>query len=118
MAKIQLKSDNINPFVRLFSILNIFNHGGLRFVIDSHLGQRCMTKTAFIHGDMFASMFGRYLCDCIKDVMEIESFWDNTTISASVHLMLSSGLCCTSPRTASHMRAVRSSLTTSMWTRR
>lgn len=77
MAKIQLKSDNINPFVRLFSILNIFNHSGLRFVIDSHLGQLCMIKAAFIHGDMFASMFGRYLCDCIKDVMEIESFWDN-----------------------------------------
>ena len=40
MAKIQLKSDNINPFGGLFSILNIFNRGGLRSVIDRPLGRR------------------------------------------------------------------------------
>lgn len=40
MAKIQLKSDNINPFGGLFSILNIFNRGGLRSVIDQPLGRR------------------------------------------------------------------------------
>ena len=44
MAKIQLKSDNINPFGGLFSILNIFNRSGLRSVIDQHLGWRGMTK--------------------------------------------------------------------------
>ena len=73
MAKIQLKSDNINPFGGLFSIPNIFNRSGLRSVIDQHLGRRGMTKTAFTHGDVFASMFDSYLCggDCIEDVMDI-----------------------------------------------
>ena len=47
MAKIQLKSDNINPFGGLFSILNIFNRSGLRSVVDRHLGRRGMTKAAF-----------------------------------------------------------------------
>ena len=56
MAKIQLKSDDINPFGGLFSILNIFNRSGLRSVIDRHLGRRGMTKAAFTHGDVFASM--------------------------------------------------------------
>ena len=62
MAKTQLKSDGINPFGGLFSILNIFNRSGLRTVIDQHLGRRGMTKAAFTHGDVFASMFGSYLC--------------------------------------------------------
>lgn len=30
MAKIQLKSDNINPFGGLFSILDIFSRSGLQ----------------------------------------------------------------------------------------
>lgn len=79
MARIQLKSDNINPFGGLFSILNIFNRSGLRSVIDQNLGRRDMTKAAFTHGDVFASMFGSYLCggDCIEDVMEIKPFWNN-----------------------------------------
>lgn len=33
MAKIQLKSDNINPFGGLFSILDIFNRSGLQSVL-------------------------------------------------------------------------------------
>lgn len=79
MAKIQLKSDNINPFGGLFSILNQFDRSGLRAVIDRHLGRRGMTKAAFTYGDVFASMFGSYLCggDCIEDVMEIKPFWDD-----------------------------------------
>lgn len=38
-----------------------------------------MTKAAFTHGDVFASMFDSYLCggDCIEDVMDIKPFWDN-----------------------------------------
>ena len=40
MAKIQLKSDNINPFGGLFSIFNQFDRSGLRQVIDGHLGRR------------------------------------------------------------------------------
>lgn len=38
-----------------------------------------MTKAAFTHGDVFASMFGSYLCggDCIEDMMEIKPFWNN-----------------------------------------
>ena len=79
MAKIQLKSDNINPFGGLFSIFSMFNRSGLRSVIDGHLGKRGATKAAFTHGDVFASLFGSYLCggDCIEDVMDIKSFWDN-----------------------------------------
>ena len=79
MAKIQLKSDNINPFGGLFSIFNQFDRSGLRQVIDEHLGRRGATKAAFTHGDVFASMFGSYLCggDCIEDVMDIKPFWDN-----------------------------------------
>ncbi|HBH08938.1 MAG TPA: IS1380 family transposase, partial [Rikenellaceae bacterium] len=58
MAKIQLKSDNINPFGGLFSIFRMFDRSGLRSVIDGHLGRRGRTKAAFTHGDVFASMFG------------------------------------------------------------
>ena len=79
MAKIQLKSDNINPFGGLFSIFKQFTSSGLRSVIDDHLGKRGSTKAAFTHGDVFASMFGSYLCggDCIEDVMDIKPFWDD-----------------------------------------
>ena len=79
MAKIQLKSDNINPFGGLFSILSMFNRSGLRSVIDGHLGQRGRAKAAFTHGDVFASMFSGPLCggDCIEDVMDIKPFRDN-----------------------------------------
>ncbi len=78
MAKIQLKSDNINPFGGLFSIFNQFDRSGIRSVIDGHLGKRGSTSAAFTHGDVFASMFGSYLCggDCIEDVMDIKPFWD------------------------------------------
>ena len=46
MAKIQLKSDNINPFGGLYSIFNQFDRSGLRSVIDEHLGKRGTTKAA------------------------------------------------------------------------
>lgn len=46
MAKIQLKSGDINPFGGLFSILNIFNRSGLRAVIDQHLGWRGLRPCA------------------------------------------------------------------------
>ena len=38
-----------------------------------------MTKAALTYGDVFALMFGSYLCggDCIEDVMEIKPFWDD-----------------------------------------
>ena len=44
MAKIQLKSDNINPFGGLFSILKQFDRSGLRRTIDSTLGKRAAKK--------------------------------------------------------------------------
>ena len=53
MAKIQLKSDNINLFGGLFSILDIFNRSGLQSVIDRHLGRRGMARAAFTHGHQF-----------------------------------------------------------------
>ena len=40
MAKIQLKSDNINPFGGLFSNFKQFDRSGLRLTIDSALGKR------------------------------------------------------------------------------
>ena len=78
MAKVQIKSDTINPFGGLFSIFRQFDRSGLRSVIDNHLGKRGSTKAAFSHGDVFASLFGSYLCggDVIEDVMEIKPFWD------------------------------------------
>ena len=63
MAKIQLKSDNINPFRGLFSIFKQFDRSGLRQTIDSALGKRGTTKAAFTYGDVFVSLFGSYLCD-------------------------------------------------------
>lgn len=79
MAKLQIKSDNINPFGGLFSIIKQFGHCGLRKTIDDALGRRGSTKAAFTHGDVFASLFANYLCggDCIEDVMDIKPFWDN-----------------------------------------
>ena len=67
MAKIQLKSDSINPFGGLFSIFKQFDRSGLRQTIDSALGKRGTNKAAFSYGDVFASLFGSYLCggDCI-----------------------------------------------------
>lgn len=78
MAKVQLKSDNINPFGGLFSISSLFDRSGIRKVVDSTLGRRGSTKAAFSYGDVFLSIFVNYLCggDCIEDVMGIKSFWD------------------------------------------
>ena len=78
MAKVQIKSDTINPFGGLFLIFNQFNRSGVRSVIDKHLGKRGLTKAAFSHGDVFTSLFGNYLCggDVIEDVMEIKPIGD------------------------------------------
>ena len=69
MAKVQIKSDTINPFGGLFSIFGQFDRSGLRSVIDKHLGRRGSTKAAYSHGDVFASLFGSYLCggDAIEE---------------------------------------------------
>ena len=77
MAKLQTKSDNINPFGGLFSIFKTFDKSGVRNVIDRTLGPRG-TLLAFSHGDIFASLLGCYLTggDCIEDVMDIKPFWD------------------------------------------
>lgn len=50
-----------------------------RSVLYGPPGRRGRTKSAFTHGDVFASMFSSYLCggDCIDDVMDIKPFWDN-----------------------------------------
>lgn len=73
MAKLQTKSDNINPFGGLFSIFKTFDKSGVRNVIDRTLGPRG-TLLAFSHGDIFASLLGCYLTggDCIEDVMDIK----------------------------------------------
>lgn len=78
MAKLQTKSDNINPFGGLFSIFKTFDKSGVRNVIDRTLGPRG-TLLAFSHGDIFASLLGCYLTggDCIEDVMDIKPFWNS-----------------------------------------
>ena len=53
MAKLRIKSDIINPYGGLFSILKQFDRSGLPSVIDSHLGRRGSTKAAFTYGDVF-----------------------------------------------------------------
>ncbi len=47
MAKIQLKSDKINPLVGLFPIFSHSDRSGIRSVIDGHLGKRSSTMAAF-----------------------------------------------------------------------
>ena len=76
MAKLQTKSDNINPFGGLFSIFKTLDNSGVRSVIDRTLGPSG-TLLAFSHGDIFASLLGCYLTggDCIEDVMGIKPFW-------------------------------------------
>ena len=78
MAKLQIKSESINPYGGLFSIFKQFDRSGLRSVIDAELGRRGSTRAAFTHGDVFASLFANYLCggDCVEDVMDIKQFWD------------------------------------------
>jgi len=56
MAKVQLKSDNINPFGGIISILDIFKSSGIRQLIDTQLGKRGKTDRAFSFGDIFASI--------------------------------------------------------------
>ena len=47
MAKIHLKSDNINPFGGLYSIFNQFNRSSVRETVDSFLGRRSLDPKAF-----------------------------------------------------------------------
>ena len=78
MAKLQIKSDIINPHGRLYSIFRLLDRCGLRSVIDIDLGKCGKTKAAFTYGDVFASLFGNYLCggEVIEDVMDLKPFWD------------------------------------------
>ena len=73
MAKIHLKSDNINPFGGLYSIFNQFNRSSVRETVDSFLGRRSLDPKAFSYGDVFASLFANYLCggDCIEYALKI-----------------------------------------------
>ena len=120
MAKIQLKSDNINPFRGLFSIFKQFDRSGLRQTIDSALGKRGTTKAAFTYGDVFVSLFGSYLCDgdCIEDMMDVKSFWDGRDKLRICSSDVARGHCGSSPATTSPTRAPRTSLTTSTPTKR
>ncbi|MCQ2051529.1 MAG: hypothetical protein MJY74_04925 [Bacteroidaceae bacterium] len=57
MAKLQTKSNNINPFGGLFPIFKTLDKSGVRNVIDRTLDPRG-TLLAFSHGDIFASLLG------------------------------------------------------------
>ena len=63
MAKLQTKSDDINPFGGLFSIFKICDMSGVCNVIDRTLGPRG-TLLAFSYGDISASLPGCYLMFC------------------------------------------------------
>ena len=71
MAKVQLKSETINPFGGLFSIFRQFDLSGMRSAIDKHLGKRGKTKAAYSYADVFSSLFASYFCggDVVEDVI-------------------------------------------------
>ncbi len=63
MAKIQLKSDNVNPFEGLFSIFNQFDRSGIRSVIDGHLGKRGSTSA---RASAYNTLAKATICDTIE----------------------------------------------------
>ena len=79
MAKVQLKSETINPFGGLFSIFRQFDLSGMRSAIDKHLGKRGKTKAAYSYADVFSSLFASYFCggDVVEDVMDVKPFWNH-----------------------------------------
>ena len=50
--------------------MDVFSKLGLNQVIDSSLGQRGSTGTAFQYSDIISSLFYSYLCgaDCLEDI--------------------------------------------------
>ena len=67
LAKLAIKSDNITPFGGLYSVFNRFSASSLRETIDSHLGKRSSDPNAFTYGDVFAFLFGNYLCGGVEN---------------------------------------------------
>ena len=47
MTKVAIKSDKITSFGGIFHVMDVFSKLGLNQVIDSSLGQRGSTGTAF-----------------------------------------------------------------------
>ena len=70
MTKVAIKSDKITSFGGIFHVMDVFSKLGLNQVIDSSLGQRGSTGTAFQYSDIISSLFYSYLCgaDCLEDI--------------------------------------------------
>ena len=70
MIKVAIKSDKITSLGGIFHVMDVFSKLGLNQIIDSSLGQRGSTSTAFQYSDIISSLFYSYLCgaDCLEDI--------------------------------------------------
>ena len=70
MTKVAIKSDKITSFGGIFHVMDVFSKLELNQIIDSSLGQRGSTGTAFQYSDIISSLFYSYLCgaDCLEDI--------------------------------------------------
>jgi len=70
MTEVAIKSDKITSLGGIFHVLDVFSQLGLNQIIDSSLGQRGSTSTAFQYSDIISSLFYSYLCgaDCLEDI--------------------------------------------------
>ena len=62
MTKVAIKSDKITSLGGIFHVMDVFSKLGLNQIIDSSLGQRGSTSTAFQYSDIISSLFYSYLC--------------------------------------------------------
>jgi hypothetical protein len=69
MAKVQIKSKNLTPFVEFFSIMEQFD-SMLSPVIDSTLGQRCCSIIGYQYSEIVRSLMSVYFCggSCVEDM--------------------------------------------------
>lgn len=57
MTKVAIKSDKITSLGGIFHVMDVFSKLGLNQIIDSSLGQRGSTSTAFQYSDIISSLF-------------------------------------------------------------
>mgnify|MGYP000932689564 FL=1 len=55
MTKVAIKSDKITSLGGIFHVMDVFSKLGLNQIIDSSLGQRGSTSTAFQYSDILLS---------------------------------------------------------------
>ena len=72
MTKVAIKSDKITSLGGIFHVMDVFSKLGLNQIIDSSLGQRGSTSTAFQYSDIISSLFYSYLCTRVRDKKRLE----------------------------------------------